>query len=136
MSGTCAVKAVRTSNESHVETLIYLFAKIRRSFSLCANGKLENSRDVSMLVWNSRKCRNIFFQHLQFFGCCRSIQSIPGTYACKSSGHWELFLWCDLIKRTFFRLGIAASVSKSEIYAGKIQSVKHSRQNSSKTPTK
>lgn len=69
--------------ESHVETLIYLFVKNTTKLRAAA-------RSVHMGKWKRRRCwcssgnpRKIaekISRHLQFFGCCRSIQSISGTF--------------------------------------------------------
>lgn len=67
-----------TSKESHVETLIYLWLQntTKLSFSVC-EWKV-GKRSLTVSAWNLRKCRREIPHHLQFFGCCRSIRSIPG----------------------------------------------------------
>jgi hypothetical protein len=56
----CAYEPVRTSNESHVETLIYLFAKNTTKLFRCVRVECWKIRFSFVFVWNPRKCRKKF----------------------------------------------------------------------------
>lgn len=66
-----------------METLIYLFMKNTTKLRAAAHG-VRMGKWKRHRCWcssgNPRKIAEKISRHLQFFGCCRSIQSISGTF--------------------------------------------------------
>lgn len=86
-------RPLRTSNESHVKTLIYLWLRNTTKWGGGVCVWKAGKRSLTVSVWNPRKCRREIPHHLQFFGCCRSIKSIPGFARTPFMLQVKAFLW-------------------------------------------